>query len=199
DYAERARLLFKQDAALEKQFHTELSKGKWNHFMSQPRIGYTHWNNPPANTLPVLHQYEPHGEPDMGVAVEGMKEAWPTPADYQLSTFSPYGKSQRTIEVFNKGKKPFNFSATVSEPWIILSNTSGLVQMNKGIKVLVDRARVRKRGTHGFIHIAGTGIGEVTIVISAVQPHAKATARLRGFVEGDVYTSIEEENYSAAV
>lgn len=199
DYAERARLLFKQDAALEKQFHTELSKGKWNHFMSQPRIGYTHWNNPPANTLPVLHQYEPHGEPDMGVAVEGMKEAWPTPADYQLSTFSPYGKSQRTIEVFNKGKKPFNFSATVSEPWIILSNTSGQVKLNQPIQVSVDWDKVPKGRANGRIHIAGTGFGGATIKVSAFNPDTKATARLRGFVEADGYISIEAENYSAAV
>src|SRR5690606_39731620 len=74
DYAERVRLLFKADADLTKEYHTELSDGKWNHFMSQPHIGYTHWNNPPENTLPLLYQYQPHGSADMGVAIEGKAE-----------------------------------------------------------------------------------------------------------------------------
>ena len=197
DYAERARILFRQDAALEKQFHTELSDGKWNHFMSQPRIGYTHWNNPPANTLPVLHEYEPHGAADMGVAVEGMKEAWPTPADYQLPGFSPYGKSQRTLEVFNKGTQPFNFSATVSEPWIILSNTSGQVKLSQPVQVSIDWQKAPKGKANGTIHIAGTGFGGATIKVNILNPDAKATANLHGFVEADGYVSIEAENYSA--
>lgn len=197
DYAERARILFRRDAALEKEFHTELSDGKWNHFMSQPRIGYTHWNNPPASTLPVLHQYEAHGAADMGVAVEGMKEAWPTPASYQLPGFSPYGKPQRTIEVFNKGTQPFNFSATVSEPWIILSNTSGQVKLNQSIQVSIDWDKAPKGKASGTIHIVGTGFGGATIKVNMINPDTKATAQLRGFVEADGYVSIEAENYSA--
>src|SRR5690606_7953893 len=114
-----------------------------------------------------------------------------TPAEYQLSTFSPYGKSQRTIEVFNKGKKPFNFSATVSEPWIILSNTSGQVKLNQPIQVSVDWDKVPKGRANGRIHIAGTGFDGATSKVSDSNPDTKATARLRGFVEADGYISIE--------
>src|SRR5690606_38753572 len=46
---------FDQDAELEQRFHTQISDGKWNHMMSQPRIGYTHWNNPPENTKPLIY------------------------------------------------------------------------------------------------------------------------------------------------
>lgn len=196
DYAERARLLFEMDAALEKQFHTELSNGKWNHFMSQPHIGYTHWNNPPANTLPLLYHYEPHGAADMGVAVEGMKEAWPVPASYQLPSFHPYGKAQRNIEIFNKGTHAFNFLAKASEPWIILSNTSGQVKVNQPIQVSIDWDQAPTGKASGNIHIAGTGWGGATIKVNIVKPDARVVENLQGFIEADGYVAIEAENYS---
>jgi hypothetical protein len=190
------RILFKADAALEKQYHSDISKGKWNHMMSQPRIGYTHWNNPPANTLPVLHQYEPHSAADMGVAVEGMKEAWPTPAAYQLSTFTPYGKSQRAIEIFNKGTQPFNFVAKVTEPWIILSNTSGQVKTSQTLHVSIDWDKAPNGKATGQVQIAGPGWGGAAISVAIAKPNQQATQIPQGFVEADGYVAIEAENYS---
>jgi len=192
DYAERARLLFKADADLTSEYHTKLSDGKWNHFMSQPHIGYTHWNNPPENTLPLLYQYEPHSSADMGVAIEGKAEAWPTPGNYQLASFSPYGQESRRIDVFNKGTQAFEFKAKASAPWIKLSHTSGEVKQLQSIDVSIDWNKVPGSQATGNVHITGTGWGGASIGITAINTQSKS---IRGFVEADGYISIEAEGF----
>lgn len=196
EYAARARTLFEEDAALEKRYHTELSQGKWNHFMSQPHLGYTHWNNPPANTLPVLYDYQPHGAADMGIAVEGTAQAWPTPGQYRLDEFSPWGQLERRIEIFNKGTRPFNFLAKVSAPWIIISNTSGQVADTEQLQVTIDWEKAPYGKSQGSIHITGAAWGGATIQVSAFRPDDKATRKMRGFIEADGYIAMEAANYS---
>ena len=193
DYANKVRELFAADAALEQEYH-QLNGGKWNHFMSQPHIGYSHWNNPPEDTLPVTHHYEPHNSAEMGIAVEGVASAWPSPGTYQLGRFDPLGKQQRTIEVFNKGKKSFTATAKVSAPWIIISHTSIQVETKARIQVSIDWSKVPVGDASGSIQIAGTGWGSASIAVKAFNPGIKQS-ELKGFVESDGYIAIEAEHY----
>ncbi len=203
-YAAQARGLFELDAELEQYFHTELSDGKWNHMMSQPHIGYTHWNNPPADTLPVLHIYEPHNAADMGVAVEGMVAAWPQvssstwPHDgsYKLPAFSPYGQQTRRLEVYNRGTRPFSFKAVASDSWIQLSQTEGEVEVMTPVAVSIDWSKAPTGHAKGSIHVTGTGWGGATIEVSSFKPDRKLSRAVRGFVEADGYVSIEAGHYS---
>lgn len=205
DYANKARNLFKADSDLQKQFDTELSKGKWAHFMDQPHIGYVNWNNPPANTMPLLYDVQPHNAADMGVAIEGNPAgwpqssplAWPHKGTYELPRFDRYGKQTRTIEVFNKGTESFKFSTKTSDPWIIVSYTSIQVNVAQQIAVSIDWAKAPKGVANGKITISGTGWGGATIKVSAVNndPVAKS---FKGFVEADGYVAIEAEHFSKA-
>ena len=192
-YADRVKQLFAADAALEQEYH-QLNNGKWNHFMSQPHIGYSHWNNPPEDTLPVTHHYEPHNAAEMGIAIEGVASAWPSPGKYELERFDPFGKQQRPIQVFNKGKKPFTATAQVSAPWIKISHTSVQVESITQIQVSIDWKTAPKGEASGSIQIAGTGWGSATIGVKILNPDVKNTA-LKGFVEADGYIAIEAEHY----
>src|SRR5690625_5815152 len=78
EYGQKVQEAFQRDADLEDHYH-QLNDGKWEHMMSETRIGYNHWNRPVAHVRPVIYDYEPHGEADMGVAVEGMER----PGQYQ--------------------------------------------------------------------------------------------------------------------
>ncbi|HSX50570.1 MAG TPA: glycosyl hydrolase 115 family protein [Cellvibrio sp.] len=194
-YADKVRELFAADAAMEQEYH-QLNNGKWNHFMSQPHIGYSNWNNPPADTLPVTHHYEPHNAAEMGIAIEGTASAWPSAGKYQLGRFDPFGKQQRTIEIFNKGKESFNATAKVSAPWIIISHTSVQVKTVAQLQVSIDWSKMPKGEAKGSVHITGTGWGGATITVSALDTGiAKSTLKGKGFVEADGYVAIEAEHY----
>lgn len=51
-FAARVRELFEEDAALSDYYNHKLAGGKWNHMMDQTHIGYTMWQQPPANIRP---------------------------------------------------------------------------------------------------------------------------------------------------
>ena len=197
DYATRARDMFALDAALTERFH-KLKGGKWNHMMSQTRIGYTHWNNPPANTLPVLYDYQPHNQPDMGVAVEGNPTPWPLPQNsLTLPEFSPYGPASHYIDVYNRGTAPFDFNATPSDDWISLSQTQGTVDGSLRLFVGIDWDQLPPGKHTGQVLIRGTGWGGAQVQIKAFLPDAETRAQVRGYVEADGYIAIEAPNFSA--
>jgi hypothetical protein len=195
DYAEKVRQLFAADAALEQEYH-QLNGGKWNHFMSQPHIGYSHWNNPPEDTLPAVQIYEPHNAEEMGIAVEGIASAWPSSGNYQLSRFDPFGKQTRLLTIFNKGKKSFTALAQTDKPWIIINNTSVQVDSEAQIQVSIDWNKLPKGEHSGRIQITGTGWGGASISLSALNPGIKTSAlKGKGFVESDGFIAIEAEHF----
>ncbi|MET0356137.1 MAG: glycosyl hydrolase 115 family protein [Cellvibrio sp.] len=205
EYADKARALFNADRELQQQFDTELNNGKWKHFMDQPHIGYTHWNNPPANIAPLLYDAPPHNAADMGVAIEGNQFAWPQQAssvwphtgNYELARFDRYGKQARTIEVFNKGTQPFTFSAKTSDPWIRISYTSTQVNQKQLINVGIDWSKAPKGELKGTVSITGTGWGGASIKVSALNSEP-VPKNFRGFIEADGYIAIEAEHFNKA-
>ena len=197
DYARKARKWFAQDAALERRYH-ELNNGRWNHFMSQPHIGYTNWNNPPEDTMPVLYINKPNAVSDMGVSIEGSAAAWPQdsgtswPHNSNMKlTFESFGQSQRYIEIYNKGTVPFDFTAEVSAPWIRLSQQEGKVKDDKRILVSIDWENLTIGHHAGHIVISGAAWGDAKISISAIKRQQES---IKGFVEADGYISIEAAN-----
>lgn len=194
DYADKVRELFAKDAALEQEYH-QLNGGKWNHMMSQSHIGYSHWNHPPEDTLPVTHHYEPHNSAEMGIAIEGVASAWPKPGNYLLPRFDRLGTQSRVIEIFNKGKESFLATAKTTTPWIILSKTS--IQVDKGaqLDVSIDWSKAPIGRATGRIDISGTGWGSASIGVEIVNNPINKKA-LRGFAEADGYIAIEAEDFS---
>ncbi|MDQ8182491.1 glycosyl hydrolase 115 family protein [Pelagicoccus sp. SDUM812005] len=194
EQAKQAEAYFDLNKELQDLFHGDATGGKWNHMMSQPRIGYTHWNNPPADTLPPLFYNRPNAVADMGVAVEGMEAAWPAEGNsYALPHFYRNGQSEYYIEVFNKGTLPFEFQASPSAPWIQLSQSSGTIESQRRLSVSIDWSQLPE-GTHsGHVMVRGTGWGGAHIAVTA---HQQSVANLKGFVETDGYLSIDAANYS---
>lgn len=198
-YAQQVKDWFAADAALTKQYH-DLNDGKWNHFMSQPHIGYSNWNNPPANTLPVVHINQPNAVADMGVAIQGSAYAWPQassnvwPHSSELTlAFDRYGQSRRFVDIFNKGTVPFEFTIRSSEKWISLSQSSGKVDETTRVWVSIDWQQVKAGDNHGEIEINGAAWGSAKVQVSAFLPE---TVPDNGFVEADGYISIEAGSFS---
>ena len=54
DYATKALDYFRKDSLISFEYNKGIAEGKWNHMMDQVHIGYTTWNDPPHNILPLL-------------------------------------------------------------------------------------------------------------------------------------------------
>jgi hypothetical protein len=60
DWADYALACFDRDAAFTRDFHENVSDGKWNHIMRQTHIGYTSWDEPRGgNVRPRVSRVSP--------------------------------------------------------------------------------------------------------------------------------------------
>ncbi|HUP03440.1 MAG TPA: glycosyl hydrolase 115 family protein, partial [Bryobacteraceae bacterium] len=188
-WADKVKARFADDAALTKQWD-ELEGGKWVHFMEQPHIGYRSWADPPANTLAAikLAGVEATAEASLGIAADGGSSTLPA--------FDSLNQQRSYVDVFNKGRAPFDFTATASAPWIVLSASKGRVDDESRIWVTIDWAKAPAGVNPGSIKIAGAG-REETVQLSARKPAGLTRATLNGFAEGAGYVAIDAAHYSA--
>ncbi len=199
DQADRVKALFQADQELSDYYNHTLAGGKWNHMMDQTHIGYTYWQEPPRNNMPAVKQLALPEAAAMGVAVEGSSSAWPgAQEEAALPGFDSFQRQRRYIDVFNKGKAPFDYTAAAGASWIQLSESHGSVDKERRIWVTVDWAKTPAGSSSGAVRLSGTG-AEVTVKLSAFHPAGVTPATLHGFVEGDDYVSMEAEHYSKAV
>lgn len=192
DFADATRTLFSVQTNLVNHFNRVFAGGKWDHFMDQPYIGYVSWSEPSQNnlnavTLTTVQVPEPAA---MGVAVEGSSGP-----DGGALAFDRFGRSSRYVEVFNKGRSAFTFTATPGAPWIRLSQSRGTVGKDQRIEVSVDWSKAPQGAAASRIDFAGANTN-FSVSISALNPIEPAPGALRGFVEADGYVSIEAEHYS---
>jgi hypothetical protein len=198
DLAAETRALFQTDTNLMNYFNQTFANGKWNHFMDQTHLGYTTWRDPPQNSLDAikLTEIEVPEAAAMGVAVEGSDAAWPgATGDAVLPKFDVFNQPRHFIDVFNKGKIPFEFTATASDPWIVLSETKGTVEKDKRLWVSVNWSKASKGTASGTVTLAGTS-NKVIVKVNAFNPAEVTRDSLAGFVEGDGFVSIEAEHYT---
>jgi len=196
-WAARVKDTFQADADLMKTYNQTLANAKWNHMMDQTHIGYTNWQEPPRNIMPRVTEVELPAAAAMGVAVEGSASAWPGATEGPvLPKFDSFNRPRRYIDVFNKGKAPYGFSATASEPWIVLSDAKGTIDKEERLWVSVDWAKAPAGSAGGSIRIAGAGSDPVTVKVESFHPRGIERTTLDGFVEADGYVSIEAEHYS---
>jgi hypothetical protein len=198
DMADRTRELFKADGDLMTYFNKVFAGGKWDHFMDQSHIGYTSWADPPQNNMNAIRltQVEPLAEAKLGVAVQGSRDAWPgAQMDPRLPMFDSLNQQRQYIDVFNRGRAPFDFSATTSAPWIVVTETKGRVDKDKRLWVTLDWSRAPRGAAAGEVRITGAA-AEVTVKVDALRPADVTRASLQGFAEGQGMVSIEAEHFT---
>jgi hypothetical protein len=147
--------------------------------MDQTHIGYTYWQQPPENTMPAVRQIEIPEAAGMGVDAEKL-------------SFDVFNRQRRHVDVYNRGRAAFEFSATASAAWIVLSATHGRVEKEQRLWVSVDWTKAPQGSASGTVEING-----VTLLVSESNPESRV--RPKGFVEADGYVSIEAEHYTRRV
>ena len=203
DYAAQARALFKADADLSACYNQTLASGRWDHMMDQTHIGYTYWQQPPTNTMPEVTEIQIPTQAEMGVAVEGLISTWPDTtnktAQPVLPEFDVFNQPRHYIDVFNKGQMPFEFSATASSSWIVLSATNGTIEKENRLWVSINWSKVPQGSTNGFVKITGASGKPVTVKVYTFNPPKPIRDSLKGFVEADGYVSIEATHYTKKI
>ena len=198
DMFEKTHSLFKKDTSLMNYFNNKFADAKWKHFMDQPFIGYTSWNQPFKNNLDAI-QLSKINIPDsalMGIAVDGSENAWPgSKGEPSLPGFNPFNGQKHYIDVFNRGKISFNYSASTSKPWIKISSTKGKVHKQTRLWISINWKDVPKGTSAGLVKVKGAN-ENVTVKVNVSNPEVVTTKTLKGFMEDDGYISIESNNYS---
>ncbi|MBU0472961.1 MAG: glycosyl hydrolase 115 family protein [Bacteroidetes bacterium] len=199
DMATKTRNLFQADTALMGYFNRDFANGKWNHFMDQTHLGYIDWSDPKTNNLDAINLTEIQ-VPDsaiMGVSIEESELSWPGSNEKAvLPEFDIFSNSQHYLEIFNRGKNPFNFTINTNVSWLTFSDTIGTIgNSDKRIIISLDESKLPKGKTDGIVKIAGAG-KEVSIKVNAFNPTEVNSENLKGFVESGGLISIEVEHYS---
>jgi hypothetical protein len=201
DFAAETRVLFQADTNLMAYYNLTFADGKWDHFMDQPHLGYTSWNEPPHNSLRAikLAEVEVPDTAAMGVAVEGSDASWPAATnEAELPAFDVFNQQRHFIDVFNRGRTDFDFTATASEPWIILSESGGTIGKDRRLWVSVDWSKMPNGAASGTVKLTGT-TNEVVVKVNAFNPTEPARDSLNGFVEGEGFVSIEPEHFTKKI
>jgi hypothetical protein len=185
----KVKTLFDADAALTKQWDA-LNGGKWEHFMDQPHIGYTSWRDPPANTLAAikLATVQVPAEASLGVATDG--------GSATLPAFDSLNQQRSYIDVFNKGLRPFAFTAVPNARWIKLSQSQGSVEDETRVWVTIDWGKAPDGVNQGSIKITGAGTDEI-IKLTARKPSDLTRSTLTGFAEGAGYVAIDASHFTS--
>ena len=204
DYADKVQALFDADKALMDYYNKEFAGGKWNHFMDQVHIGYTSWFDPQTNIMPKVTRIELPATGTMGVAVEGSEDVWTDASGIaQLPAFDSLNRQTRYIEVFNRGREPFDFTLEVVQdapkPWIVVSQANGRVVKESRIPVSIDWEKAPEGISCGTIRIRQAGGETVEVSVQINNPAGLKRNNIKGFVENAGYVSIEAEHFTRNV
>ncbi len=202
-WGEKARALFARDAELQRVYEHDIAGGKWASMMSQPRIGYTHWQSPERNVLPSLSTVDVPDKGVLGVAVEGDARRWPqlpdgaAPQGASLPVLDPVGAPTRAVTLFNGGRQKIGFTASTKTPWLKVSPASGEIEDSQPLSITVDWNALPEGEHVGRVAIRGKDWTEVGIAVPVHKPPMHRGAH--GFVEGNGGVAVEAQHYSRAI
>ena len=201
-YADLAKGNFFKDSDLAKYYHETMANGKWNHMMSQTKIGYTSWDNPPVDKMPAITYLQPRAGAAMGIVIEhapiqnfrrgggGGGGGFPSRMARTFGSFDPINDQNYFVEVYNTGKDKLDYTVSSKNEWIKFSKQSGSVQFEEKIMVSIDWSKAPKGNEDGEIIFAGGGQN-----IAIKVPIKNENFIAAGFVENNGVIAIEASNF----
>jgi hypothetical protein len=172
-----------------------MAKGKWNHMMDQTHIGYITWQQPEKNNMPEVKEIEIPDTAEMGVAIEGSLKWWPLETgEAVLPEFDAYNRQIYYMEIFNRGKTPFDYDVQPGESWLQIKPQQGKIKMEQRLWVNVDWAKM-PAGRHR-VPLTITGSEQSQVVVYAVinNPAIPPRDQENRFVESNGCISMEAEH-----
>jgi hypothetical protein len=200
DMARIVQILYANDSAITDYYNHSMALGKWNHMMDQTHIGYTSWQQPDKNSMPTVKTIKIPNAAEMGVAIEGYDGWWPKEkGSANLPLFDKYKQQTRIIEIFNRGSKPFSYSISKDQPWVVLSQEEGEISHGQQIEVAVDWSLIPSGDQKATLTIAGTDNSKVNVNLKVRNPQNPVPSQINGFVEDDGFVSMEAEHCATKI
>lgn len=198
-YANKAKAHFEKDAEMTRYYHEELMDGKWNHMMSQPKIGYTSWNSPQLNVMPSVNYVQSPSEPGLGYGPEYAPPVFKMyygRVEYndEMPRFDSINDQSYYFEVINNGTEPYGFKLEAREEWIRFSKSEGMVELEEKVYVTIDWDKLPEGESVGAFTVSGAG-SSATISV----PVLKHSLNAEGFVENSGVVSIDASQFERAV
>ncbi|KAI0673152.1 hypothetical protein C8Q78DRAFT_703002 [Trametes maxima] len=222
NYKAEVEQLFDADYALEIDYHGILN-GKWDHMMDQTHVMYYYWQQPMANTMPLVTQVQAKKQALAGamrIIPEGSAGAWPgdnvnncaqgyscPDPSMSIDPFVPTGN--RFVDVAAGGPNSFKFTVTSNVSWLSTSLENGTITPSapeQRVFLSVDWDKVTGAEA-ALISFNATAMGQpsmlpppeqilesVTVTLTA--NHTVVPSGFKGFVEGDGAVSIEAAHAS---
>jgi hypothetical protein len=167
-------------------FNEVNANGKWNHMVSpMPLSQLPRWAHDTQRvwTMPEVGEYMPGSEAELAVVLEGDVEPLEVKKTAVLPIFRRSADTGFFIDVFNRGSGEINWTASVSAPWILLSQTQA--RGDSRIGVSIDWSQAPHADTApGSITVAGAG-SVYTINLTVSNPETLDLAGLAGAVENN--------------
>jgi hypothetical protein len=182
-YAEKVKEHFFKDAELSREYHQDLLDGKWNHMMSQVRIGYSSWDQPRANIMPAVSYVQVDSMPRLGYVLEP-----------GFGSFDPLNQQDYYVEIYNRGGGVLAYELDSEEDWIQLSQTRGSTPYDDQIFVSVNWEMVPDGVDQGTLKLRAEGQEhQIGLKLDLELPEAS------GFLEKDGVVSIEAVHFTRKV
>ncbi|MDQ2086476.1 glycosyl hydrolase 115 family protein [Herbivorax sp. ANBcel31] len=198
DYAKLTEKTFNDESEDTRYYNEEMSSGKWNLMMIQPHIGKSNWRGPEDNYMPEVKTITLTAGSQMALSVEGSSKTWTDDGSTcNLPEFSVYTDEKHYFELFNKKSDSFEYKLEKSEPWIILSQTSGKIIKQERIEVEIDWSNAPKgESITSSITVQGNNKNfYINIKISNPDEPSIDSLPKMTFIESKGYISIEAKHF----
>jgi len=169
--------------------------------MDQTHIGYTYWQQPVRNAMPGVQEIQVPPRGELGVAVEGSEASWPSDAGgaATLPALSVFDGQPRYIDIFNRGRQPFEYSVSASQPWLQTAVPRGTVERELRIWVSARWPEVPVGAERAVVTVTGPDGARVDVAVPILNPRSPRPGDLDGFVEANGYVSMEAEHFTRAI
>ncbi len=164
DWADRAEALYARDAELTRVYHEDVAGGKWAHMMDQTHIGYTYWQQPDEQVMPVVERPDVPKQSALRVSVPGTERVWPGAAgDAALPLIVPGQNHSAWLDLFTTGKQPRYFKIRSNAAWMSVDTASGKVDGTRRVSLRIDWSKVPDKGATGTLTVSAGLFGRIQV------------------------------------
>ena len=197
--ANEVRKLFDYDAALSDEYNHKLLDGKWDHMMDQTHIGYTFWNEPPANAMPAVSWIQVPEKGTLGVSSDDASfQRNGRQFGLSLGTISTFSNPTPSLTLFDRGESAVSYTIETSAPWIVAKPSSGTVgSEEQKIELSVDWSKrpINTDGAEGTVTVRSGDQRVATYTLGERFVNLMPEI-IHGFIEADGYVAIETAHTS---